>query len=87
VDDIQSWSTNEITINWNSALGWVTTFLVAPDAPAGSDAPAAAGDGSSGSDATPWVAVALVVLAVGALVWWFLRRRATTEKSSGKVGD
>src|SRR5690606_4838941 len=27
VDDIQSWSTNEITINWNSALSWVASFL------------------------------------------------------------
>lgn len=27
VDDIQSWSTNEITINWNSSLAWVASFL------------------------------------------------------------
>ena len=27
VDDIQSWSTNEITVNWNSALSWVASFL------------------------------------------------------------
>jgi endoglucanase len=27
VDDIQSWSTNEITINWNSALSWVASFV------------------------------------------------------------
>ncbi|MET7900721.1 glycoside hydrolase family 9 protein [Streptomyces sp. NPDC005355] len=26
VDDIQSWSTNEITINWNSAQSWVISF-------------------------------------------------------------
>ncbi len=26
VDDIQSWSTNEITVNWNSALSWVASF-------------------------------------------------------------
>jgi len=27
VDDIQSWSTNEITVNWNSALSWAASFL------------------------------------------------------------
>ncbi|HET7846413.1 MAG TPA: glycoside hydrolase family 9 protein, partial [Acidimicrobiia bacterium] len=27
VDDIESWSTNEITINWNSTLSWVASSL------------------------------------------------------------
>jgi endoglucanase len=27
IDDIQSWSTNEETINWNSALAWVASFV------------------------------------------------------------
>ncbi|HYF61337.1 MAG TPA: glycoside hydrolase family 9 protein, partial [Herpetosiphonaceae bacterium] len=27
VDHIDSWSTNEITINWNAPLAWVTAFL------------------------------------------------------------
>lgn len=27
IDDIDSWSTNEITINWNAPLVWVTAFL------------------------------------------------------------
>ncbi|MER6013635.1 glycoside hydrolase family 9 protein [Streptomyces bluensis] len=26
VDDIQSWSTNEVAINWNSALAWIISF-------------------------------------------------------------
>ncbi|MQY16130.1 Cellulase 1 [Streptomyces sp. RB5] len=26
IDDIQSWATNEITINWNSALTWMASF-------------------------------------------------------------
>jgi endoglucanase len=26
LDDIQSWSTNEVAINWNSALSWVASF-------------------------------------------------------------
>lgn len=27
IDDIGSWTTNEVTINWNAPLTWVTTFL------------------------------------------------------------
>ena len=27
VDDIQSYATNEVAINWNSALSWVASFL------------------------------------------------------------
>ena len=39
VDDIQSWSTNEVAINWNSALAWIASFL----ADQGAGSPAAAG--------------------------------------------
>jgi endoglucanase len=27
IDDIGSWSTNEITVNWNAPLSWVSSFL------------------------------------------------------------
>ena len=27
IDDIGSYSTNEVTINWNAPLAWVVTFL------------------------------------------------------------
>jgi endoglucanase len=27
IDDIGSWSTNEITINWNAPLSWISSFL------------------------------------------------------------
>jgi endoglucanase len=27
IDDIESWSTNELTINWNSTLAWVSAFV------------------------------------------------------------
>ncbi|WP_159621051.1 glycoside hydrolase family 9 protein [Ruania rhizosphaerae] len=27
VDDIEAWSVNEITVNWNSALAWVASFV------------------------------------------------------------
>jgi endoglucanase len=26
IDDIWSWSTNEVAINWNAALSWVISF-------------------------------------------------------------
>jgi len=31
VDDINSWSTNEITLNWNSALAWVASWAADQD--------------------------------------------------------
>lgn len=31
VDHIQSWATNEITVNWNSALSWAASFLADQD--------------------------------------------------------
>ncbi len=27
VDNIEAWSANEITINWNAPLAWVSAFL------------------------------------------------------------
>ena len=26
IDDVGSWSTNEITVNWNASLSWVSSF-------------------------------------------------------------
>ena len=31
IDDIESWSTNEITINWNATLSWVASFVADQD--------------------------------------------------------
>jgi len=56
LDDIQSWSTNEMTVNWNSALSWVTVW-VAANADAGS-----AGDQSPAGDAAGGFPVWLLVL-------------------------
>nr|WP_184840750.1 glycoside hydrolase family 9 protein [Allocatelliglobosispora scoriae] len=27
IDDIESWSTNELTVNWNAPLAWISAFL------------------------------------------------------------
>ncbi|MBB4691665.1 glycoside hydrolase family 9 protein [Paractinoplanes abujensis] len=29
IDDIQSWSTNELTINWNAPLAWIAAYVAA----------------------------------------------------------
>ncbi len=31
IDDIESWSTNELTINWNAALSWIASFVADQD--------------------------------------------------------
>jgi endoglucanase len=33
IDDIESWATNELTINWNAPLAWVSSFLASPGTP------------------------------------------------------
>lgn len=33
IDDIESWATNELTINWNSPLAWITSYLATPATP------------------------------------------------------
>ena len=32
VDHIESWSTNELTINWNAPLSWIAAFIADQDA-------------------------------------------------------
>ncbi|GAA0466994.1 hypothetical protein Ade02nite_93150 [Paractinoplanes deccanensis] len=63
VDDIESYATNEVAINWNSALAWVASFLA--DQGAGEPVAAAAcrasytnyGDWADGSGFTAQLAV------------------------------
>jgi len=73
LDDVQSYSTNEITVNWNSALAWVSTFVA--DQTNGEttiDGPI------EDYDPTPWfwaIGAALVALGVGA---FFVVRRVAS---------
>jgi endoglucanase len=39
LDDIESWSTNELTINWNAPLAWVAAFVADQGAAAAPPAP------------------------------------------------
>ncbi|QEO10805.1 glycosyl hydrolase family 5 [Protaetiibacter larvae] len=69
LDDIQSYSTNEMTVNWNSALSWVTTW-VAVHADAEGAAASAPGEALPGGFPV-WLVIVLAlagVLAVGAVV-------------------
>lgn len=81
VDDIQSWSTNEITINWNSALGWVTTFLVAPEAPVVESS--GSGDSGQGGQAL-WIVAGVAVAAAALAGWWLVRRNRVAKGRSSE---
>ena len=72
VDDIESYSTNEITVNWNSALSWVAAFLAEPDAPV-----VPGGAGSS----PLWLFVAGGLVLAGAAAWVLLSRRKPPKEA------
>jgi endoglucanase len=60
-DDIQSFSTNEIAVNWNAALSWVAAFLAEPEAPVST--------GGSGDPVWPWFVLVGAVLLGGVAFW------------------
>ena len=82
LDDIESWSTNEITINWNASLVWVSSFLADQtqlDAVA-SVTPSSAPEKETSE--VPWVPIALTgggLLLVTLLSGYVLWRRARTS--------
>ena len=76
IDDIQSWSTNEMTINWNSALSWVAAWLAAEEAVDAAESVRATGT------ATGWwiAAGALALVAAAAVAVVIVRRRSTADR-------
>ncbi|MBP3379356.1 MAG: glycoside hydrolase family 9 protein [Ruminococcus sp.] len=73
VDSIEAWSTNEVTINWNAPLAWITSFLQdeAADADGLTDTPQpSTGDqgdtlwGDANDDGTVDIADATLILQV-----------------------
>ena len=88
IDNIGSFSTNEVAINWNAPLAWVTTFLDQayknPALPTASPAPATAPTQSSSSGLSPMYFLVAVpgILIVAALLflWRRNRRKASPAK-------
>jgi len=74
LDNIQSWSTNEMTINWNSSLTWMAVWA----ASSSELVPTVTGT-SSGLDGStlPWVLAGAAVLVAGLAGFLLLRRRRT----------
>ena len=63
LDDIQSWSTNEMTINWNAALTWYAAWVT------DQESPTTAAEESKGFAPFFWVGLGLAaLLAAGALL-------------------
>lgn len=63
LDDIQSWSTNEMTINWNAALTWYAAWVT------DQETPTTAAEESKGFAPFFWVGLGLAaLLAAGALL-------------------
>jgi endoglucanase len=86
IDDIGSFSTNEVAINWNAPLAWVTTFLDQeyknPSLPTPSPSPASSTPSSSGPSPVYFLAaVPGVLIVVGIL---FLLRRNRRKASAAK---
>jgi endoglucanase len=88
IDDIGSFSTNEVAINWNAPLAWVTTFLDQeyknPKLASPSPAPVAPRPSGPSSGASPMYFLVAVpgLLIVAALL--FLLRRNRRKASPAK---
>ncbi|MBN1428196.1 MAG: glycoside hydrolase family 9 protein [Anaerolineae bacterium] len=94
VDHIESWSTNEITINWNAPLAWVAAFLDEKSdwQPAGTaevEATIQATEAAGNEEAQPatWIYVVVIgclVVAAGVAIWFRVKGKriaAQTDRS------
>jgi endoglucanase len=78
IDDIGSFSTNEVAINWNAPLAWITTFLDQeyknPSLPTPSPAPASPTQSTSSGVSPMYFLVAVPGVLVLAALLFLLRR-------------
>jgi endoglucanase len=77
IDDLGSWTTNEVTINWNAPLAWSAAFLdETRDVSQSATTPAEV----AGTQLPYWVWVALtaslIIVAIPLAIWLLRRRRA-----------
>ncbi|GLU48585.1 glycoside hydrolase family 9 protein [Nocardiopsis ansamitocini] len=78
LDDIHSWSTNELTINWNAPLSWIASFIA--DQGQGGDDP---GSGDTTAPTVPGAPVASGITGQGAVLTW---DASTDSGGSGLAG-
>jgi endoglucanase len=92
IDSIQSWSTNELTINWNSTLSWVANFLADQDGVSGKPGPGTgpgtgSGDGgedderlaTTGSSLTVLLVTSAALVAAAGALFFMMRRRRVAQ--------
>lgn len=65
LDDIQSFATNEMTINWNSALTWYAAWAADVEAPTGVTQGGGATLGTGSTWTLIWVGVGVIVMVGG----------------------
>jgi len=82
IDAIGSWTTNEVTINWNAPLAWVVAFMDQKNNTALATVeatPTSAPSGTANTDAAAspiyWLVVGGVIILLGGLGFWLWRRR------------
>lgn len=97
IDDIGSWSTNEVTINWNAPLAWVAAFLdetravsqaeSAAEATPEPDATATQPEPEPAAERDPlasfWIAWGVLLVMSAAIVIWFWYRARTAGSDQG----
>jgi endoglucanase len=83
IDNLGSFTTNEVTINWNAPFAWVTAFVnaeqtKAPVTPATTPSPGSNPDSPKDETSSVWpvvgVAVLLLFAVATAFLLWFRRR-------------
>jgi endoglucanase len=82
VDDIGSYSTNEVTINWNAPLAWVVTYLEETSDIGGaeSDQPSASDTDESQVSGIPlWILLIVAAIIIVAVIVWVVRFRGKKE--------
>ncbi len=79
VDEIGSYSTNEVTINWNAPLAWAATFLdQKSDLDGGVSGPAQPRDADS-EGTQYWILLIVAAIVVIGVIVWATRFRRKTE--------
>jgi len=74
-DDIRSYSTNEVAINWNAPLAWVTSYLDEKANPESGIKKVGKGSFSVAGSGIPIVILAIALVVIAVAIAGFVRRR------------